>query len=116
MKAGLFGKCRFVMFEKRSAKTLRKTKPRPRRLYAEQLESRCLLAALPPASIPGDLSLPFVTTTEVQQLLARGAAAAHSEDAIIAVVDRNGRILGVRVEQGVLDRIPDEATRVFAID
>src|SRR5258706_3815480 len=101
------------MFEKRRST---KAKPRSRKLHAEQLESRFLLAALPPAPIPGDLSLPFATANEVQELLARGAAASSSTDAIIAVVDRNGRILGVRMEQGVLDAIPDEATRVFAID
>jgi uncharacterized protein GlcG (DUF336 family) len=73
-------------------------------------------APLPPPSIPADLSLPFITENEVQQLLARAAAASSSENAIIAIVDRNGKILGVRMEQGVLNAIGDEATRVFAID
>ncbi len=70
----------------------------------------------PPPFVPADLSLPFITENEVQQLLARAAAASSSEDAIIAIVDRNGKILGVRMEQGVLDAIGDEATRVFVID
>ena len=70
----------------------------------------------PPPFVPADLSLPFITENEVQQLLARAAAASSSEGAIIAIVDRNGKILGVRMEQGVLDAIGDEATRVFAID
>jgi uncharacterized protein GlcG (DUF336 family) len=72
--------------------------------------------APPPPFLPADLSLPYITENEVQQLLARAAGASKSEDAIIVIVDRNGKILGVRMEQGVLDAIPDEATRVFAID
>jgi hypothetical protein len=70
----------------------------------------------PPPPSPADLAQPFITENEVQQLLARAAGASSSEDAIIAIVDRNGKILGVRMEQGVLDAIPDEATRIFAID
>ena len=70
----------------------------------------------PPPVTPADLDQPFITENEVQQLLARAAAASSSEGAIIAIVDRNGKILGVRIEQGVLDAIPDEATRIFAID
>jgi uncharacterized protein GlcG (DUF336 family) len=59
---------------------------------------------------------PQLTADEVEQLLCRGAAASASEGAIIAVVDRNGRILGVRVEDDVLTTITDEDTLVFAID
>lgn len=72
--------------------------------------------APPPPVLPADLSLPYITENEVQQLLARAAGASSSNGAIIAIVDRNGKILGVRMEQGVLDAIGDEATRVFAID
>ena len=57
-----------------------------------------------------------LTQAEVKQLLQRASAASASEDAIIAVVDRNGRILGVRVEREVLEAIPDRDTLVFAID
>jgi uncharacterized protein GlcG (DUF336 family) len=60
---------------------------------------------------PADLS-----ASEVQTLLSRAAGATSTEDAIIAVVDRNGRILGVRVEDDVLAAIPDMDTLVFAID
>ncbi len=56
----------------------------------ECLESRQLLAATP------------ITAAEVELLLNRAAVATNSEDAIIAVVDRGGRILGVRVEQSVI--------------
>lgn len=59
---------------------------------------------------------PQITAADVETLLCRAAAATPSEDAIIAVVDRNGRILGVRVEAGVLAAIPDMDTLVFAID
>jgi uncharacterized protein GlcG (DUF336 family) len=50
-----------------------------------------------------DSLIPLATECDVQQLLQRGAAASASENAIIAIVDRGGRILGVRVEQDVLD-------------
>jgi uncharacterized protein GlcG (DUF336 family) len=55
-------------------------------------------------------------STDVQQLLARAAGASTTQNAIIAIVDRNGEILGVRVEAGVLAQIPDTQTLVFAID
>ncbi|WP_254508397.1 heme-binding protein [Anatilimnocola floriformis] len=92
-----------------------------RRLALEQLEQREMNAVLPnsPAIIAQlalDQNIPNVTETEAQVLLARAAAASNSEDAIIAVVDRGGKILGVRMEQDVLDHITDEAIRVFAID
>src|SRR5262245_7704247 len=73
--------------------------------------------ALPPTPIPStDAALPFITEAEVENLLARAAGATSTEDGIIAIVDRGGRILGVRVEQGVLNNIPDMTTLVFAID
>ena len=58
-----------------------------------------------------------ISAGEVGAVLQRAAAATASNDAIIAVVDRNGRILGVRVEGGVdpaVRTVPD--TRVFAVD
>lgn len=58
-----------------------------------------------------------LSQTEVLQLLDRASAASASNDAIIAIVDRNGTILGVRVEQGVLDQFAgDDAGLIFAID
>ena len=58
-----------------------------------------------------------LTKTDVQTLLERAAASADVNDAIIAVVDRNGTILGVRVESGVSPQITDNKTNlVFAID
>src|SRR5262249_41818449 len=65
----------------------RRAAPRP---GVERLETRRLLTAAP-----------TLTPGEVQQLLRRAAAASASDDAIIAVVDRMGDILGVRVEAGV---------------
>jgi uncharacterized protein GlcG (DUF336 family) len=76
----------------------------------------------PPAAKPksGSIALaglpPVLDPAEVAQLLSRASAATISDTAIIAVVDRGGNILGVRMEQGVLDDIPDVDTRVFAID
>lgn len=92
-----------------------------RKLCVEPLETRELMAVLPNspailAQLQLDKNIPLVTETEVQVLLARAAAASNTEDAIIAVVDREGHILGVRMEQDVLDNITDEALRVFAID
>ncbi|MGI9456094.1 MAG: GlcG/HbpS family heme-binding protein [Aeoliella sp.] len=57
-----------------------------------------------------------ILSTEVSDLLARASGATNSNDAIIAIVDRGGRILGVRVEDDVLTNIPDTSTMVFAID
>jgi uncharacterized protein GlcG (DUF336 family) len=58
-----------------------------------------------------------MTAQEVDILLQRAAAASASNDAIIAIVDRNGRILGVRVEGGVDPAITSNpATLVFAVD
>lgn len=57
-----------------------------------------------------------ITMAEVQERLEFASTVTPSNDAIIAIVDRNGRILGVRVEQDVLDTITDPATLVFAID
>ncbi len=84
---------------------------------AEILESRQLL------------TVTQISESEVTLLLNRAAVATSTEDAIIAVVDRGGRILGVRVEEavllaygslggvpGVIDTADEEATLVFAID
>lgn len=60
----------------------------------ELLEPRELLAAVTQ-----------LTSAEVTKLLDRASMATSSNDAIIAVVDRGGHILGVRVEQAVLDGI-----------
>jgi uncharacterized protein GlcG (DUF336 family) len=68
------------------------------------------------AFAPPGAGFPQLTPDEVQLLLKRAAAVSASEEAIIAVVDRNGRILGVRVEQGVLNTTTSEETLVFAID
>jgi uncharacterized protein GlcG (DUF336 family) len=42
-----------------------------------------------------------LSTSDVSQLLQRAAVASSANNAIIAIVDRNGNILGVRVESGV---------------
>ncbi|HKB02443.1 MAG TPA: hypothetical protein VKD90_09490, partial [Gemmataceae bacterium] len=66
---------------------------------------------------PGQAPDATLTATEVGTLLRRAAAASRSEDAIIAVVDRNGRILGVRTEAGVASQITgNPAQLVFTID
>ena len=70
----------------------------------------------PPPGTPGQPQQ-ILTATDVDALLKRAAAASGSSDAIIAIVDRNGRILGVRVEGGVAPEITGNAANlVFAVD
>src|SRR5438045_9675304 len=83
----------------------------------EQLEDRVMpafiasqlpLAVLPPLTL---------TTSQVSTLLQRAAAATADDNAIVAVVDRNGTILGVRVEGNVSAAITGDANVLdFAID
>jgi uncharacterized protein GlcG (DUF336 family) len=55
--------------------------------------------------------------TEVNTLLQRAAAATASDDGIVAIVDRGGRVLGVRVEGNVSPAITGNVHNlVFAID
>jgi uncharacterized protein GlcG (DUF336 family) len=77
------------------------------------------LPADPPSDpgIPPDSPLNQLTPTDVNTLLERAAAATPSDDAIVAVVDREGNILGVRVEQNVSPAITGNLDNlVFAID
>ena len=62
------------------------------------------------------MGFPQLSQSEVSTLLQRASVATPSNNAIIAIVDRNGTILGVRAEQDVLDTIGDPATLAFAID
>src|SRR5207249_8512526 len=69
------------------------------------------LFGLPPTSTT------VLAASDVDQLLKRAAAASASNDAIIAIVDRTGRVLGVRVEAGVSPSITGNAEHLtFAID
>lgn len=61
----------------------------------------------------------LLTPNDVQTLLKRASQVSQSQDAIIAVVDRSGRILGVRVESGVSPTLTApgrEKELAFAID
>src|SRR5688572_27461753 len=87
------------------------------RLNIERLEDRTapafIASQLPLASLP-PLTL---TMSQVSTLLRRAAAATGSADAIIAIVDRNGTILGVRVEGSVNPAITGNSLMLgFAID
>ncbi len=76
-----------------------------------------LVSVAPSSPIVPAVSTPDqLTAAEVIKLLDRASSVTASEDAIIAIVDRGGRILGVHVEQGVLNTITDDETLVFAID
>lgn len=59
----------------------------------------------------------LLTADDVDTLLSRASMATRSNDAIVAVVDRSGRILGVRVEAGVDAELQDDPRQLaFAID
>jgi uncharacterized protein GlcG (DUF336 family) len=59
----------------------------------------------------------IITADEANAILQRAGAASASNDAIIVICDRNGRILGVRVEDGVAPEIRNNINNlVFAID
>ena len=59
----------------------------------------------------------LLTAADVESLLDRAVVAHPSDDAIIAVVDRGGQILGVRVEGGVSTAVTsDPDALAFAID
>lgn len=91
---------------------------RSRRPSIEGLEGRALLAAgAGPIAAQQAQAATVLSPADVEALLARAAAATASNDAIIAVVDRAGNILGVRVEDGVSAAITGNvSSRVFAID
>lgn len=70
-----------------------------------------------PLPVPVNPDSQFLLASEVDTLIKRAAAASASNDAIIVVTDRNGRILGVRVEDGVAPEVLSDPSRlVFAID
>lgn len=88
-----------------------KTRFRP---VVELLEERAVPALLSSQVNPNP---PLLTAAEVDALLQRAAAATASDDAIIAIVDRMGNILGVRTEAGVSATITGNPDLLaFAID
>ncbi|WP_439623428.1 hypothetical protein [Gemmata sp.] len=75
------------------------------------------LSGAPPVPAAAATGQQTLTAAEVGALLQRAAAASASTDAIIAITDRNGRILGVRVESGVSPAVTGTPRQlVFAID
>ena len=71
---------------------------------------------VPSAATPA-IAAPLLAATEVQAVLDRASAASASRDGIVAVVDRNGRILGVRVGDRVSPALTGDPRKlVFAID
>ncbi len=87
----------------------------PSRPIVERLEGRDLPASVGLAAPPAAPQV--LSPQDVDILLERAARASASEDAIIAVVDRNGTVLGVRVEAGVSSAITGSPeTLVFAVD
>ena len=58
-----------------------------------------------------------LSESEVSVLLERATAATGSDDAIVSIVDRHGRVLGIRVENGVSNQILGNSSNlIFAID
>jgi uncharacterized protein GlcG (DUF336 family) len=95
----------FVFGRARKKRQPRRRPARAARPRLERLETRDAPA--------GDL----LTPTDVQALIQRAEAASASNDAIVAVVDRGGRVLGVSVENGVSPAITgNTGSLVFAID
>jgi uncharacterized protein GlcG (DUF336 family) len=84
-----------------------------------QLDVELLEPRMAPALIASQFELnpPVIEAPEVQQLLQRAAAATASNDAIIAIVDRGGNILGVLKENGVAPQIANNPEKLdFAVD
>ena len=74
-------------------------------------------APIPEPPPPPFISGPIITENDVSLLLQRASMATSSNDAIIAIVDRSGRILGVRTESDVVAMYSGrDADLVFAID
>ena len=79
-------------------------------------------APIPVSEAPVEMPAPFIsgpviTENDVACLLKRASMATSSNDAIISIVDRSGRILGVRAESDVEAMYAGrEADLVFAID
>lgn len=72
---------------------------------------------IPPDTNSLGLKQETLSASDVDTLLKRAAAASSSNDAIIVITDRNGRILGVRVESGVDPAITGNLEKlVFAVD
>lgn len=77
------------------------------------------IVSVPAAPVVSDPSTTPQTLDplEINTLINRAAGASTSTDGIIAVVDRNGRILGVRVEGGVDPAVTSTSLSLtFAID
>ena len=83
----------------------------------EGLESRALLASGSVAVNPPPDPQVVLSPQDVQTLLARAARATASDNGIVAVVDRNGVPLGIRVEGNVSPAITGNTEKlVFSID
>src|SRR5260370_1499950 len=90
------------------AKVVPLVEPLEDRTAPALISSQIPLATLPPLTL---------TTGQVKQLIQRAAAATSSHDAIVAVVDRMGNILGVRVAGNFSSAIAGNTTLLnFSID
>src|SRR3954454_6491624 len=93
-----------LIFGRRRKKRQPRRPARAARPRLERLETRDAPA--------GDL----LTAADVQALIRRAEAASASNDAIVAVVDRGGRVLGVSVENGVSAAVTgNTGSLVFAV-
>jgi uncharacterized protein GlcG (DUF336 family) len=92
---------------------LENVKPGDTPLVGPQDTIEYALPNVPPPVTPVE----NLTPDEVNQLIQRAAAANSNDGAIIAIVDRGGRLLGLRVEGGVSPEITQNTNAlVFAID
>jgi uncharacterized protein GlcG (DUF336 family) len=110
----------FDFFKGKRRPRAKRGRPPRFRPQVEMLEDRTAPALIAgefaPLSVP--TSPPVVLEpAQVSILLERAAAASASDDGIVAVVDRNGTILGVRVEGNVSPAVTGNPTTLtFAID
>ena len=69
------------------------------------------------SQLSSSLANQTLSKADVKLLLDRASAVTSSQDAIIAIVDRGGNILGVRLENGVSSAVTSDPARLtFAID
>jgi uncharacterized protein GlcG (DUF336 family) len=108
-----------LFYRKRSSQSAKVSSPRFFRPQLEILETRETPALVSSQVAPLVVQPPPVVLQpgEVGALLDRAAAADSNDDGIVVIVDRGGRILGVRVEGNVSTAITSNPEKLtFAID